>query len=138
MSNDPNDSMRMESHKRILGILYVVSAIFLAIFLLVFNVFLSAIFTFALSQAEPENVPVLEMVSRWMQWLPMVIVIFFALPSLIAGVGLLNNKSWAMVLALILGCFKLFSFPIGTAVGIYTIWVYIEDQRLTKLATVNS
>jgi hypothetical protein len=42
---------------------------------------------------------------------------------------LLNEKSWAMTLLLVLGCFKLFSFPIGTAIGIYTIWVYSESHK---------
>ena len=128
----------MESHKRILGILYVVSAVFLALFMLMLNIFLSTIFAYAVSQAEPDDVAVLEMVARILAWLPAVVIVFFALPSLIAGIGLLNNKSWAMTLTLILGCLKLFSFPIGTAVGVYTIWVYAEDQRLSKINAVKN
>ena len=34
----------------------------------------------------------------------------------------------------VLGCFKLFSFPLGTALGVYTIWVYSEDHK-HKLST---
>jgi hypothetical protein len=60
------------------------------------------------------------------------LIILVALPSLIGGWGLLNRQSWAMTLVLIVGCLKLFSFPIGTAIGIYTIWVYAEDQRIQK------
>ena len=128
----------MESHKRILGILYVVSAVFQALIMMVLNVFLSTIFTYAASQAEPDDVAVLEMIARLLEWLPAIVIVFFALPSLIAGIGLLNNKSWAMTLTLILGCLKLFSFPIGTAVGIYTIWVYAEDQRLARVNAVKN
>ena len=128
----------MESHKRILGILYVVSAVFLALFMLMLNIFLSTIFAYAVNQAEPDDVAVLEMVARILAWLPAVVIVFFALPSLIAGIGLLNNKSWAMTLTLILGCLKLFSFPIGTAVGVYTIWVYAEDQRLSRVNAVKN
>jgi hypothetical protein len=43
----------------------------------------------------------------------------------------LNNKSWSLTLLLILGCFKLFSFPIGTAIGIYTIYVYSENHKIS-------
>ena len=128
----------MESHKRILGILYVVSAVLQALIMMVLNIFLSTIFTYAVHQAEPDDVAVLEMVARILAWLPAVVIVFFALPSLIAGIGLLNNKSWAMTLTLILGCLKLFSFPIGTAVGVYTIWVYAEDQRLSKINAVKN
>jgi hypothetical protein len=48
---------------------------------------------------------------------------------MIAGAGLLLGKPWALTLALVMGCFKLFSFPFGTALGIYTIWVYAENHR---------
>lgn len=123
----------MESHKRILGILYVVSAVFQALVMMLLNVFLSTIFSYALGQADRDDVPGLEMVARLLQWLPAVVIVFFALPSLIAGIGLLNRQSWAMTLTLILGCLKLFSFPIGTAIGVYTIWVYAEDQRLSRI-----
>ncbi|MEI9921190.1 MAG: hypothetical protein WDO14_20705 [Bacteroidota bacterium] len=36
--------------------------------------------------------------------------------------------------ALIVGCLKLISFPIGTIIGIYSIWIFAEDQRLKRLA----
>jgi hypothetical protein len=122
----------MESHKRILGIIFIVSAVFQAMIAFFLNVLFATIFSFAASQADPNDAAVVELVGKLLQWLPAVIILFFAIPGLIAGIGLLNKKSWAMILALILGCFKLFSFPIGTAIGIYTIWVYSEDQKSFK------
>ena len=124
----------MESHKRILGILYIISAVLQVLLLTFLGVFLTAIFTFAKSGADPDEQRILELVAGVLQYLPAVLIILMSLPSLIAGIGLLNHQRWALVLALILGCFKLFSFPIGTAIGVYTIWVYSEDQRQTKQA----
>jgi len=124
----------MENHKRILGIIYIISAALQALLLVFLGLFLSAIFGFVKSEADPETQRILDLVSSLLQYLPAILITFMSLPSLIAGIGLLNRQSWAMVLALILGCFKLFSFPIGTAIGVYTIWVYAEDQRLTKQA----
>jgi len=124
----------MESHKKILGIIYVVSALLQVLFLGLLGVFLSAILGFVKSEADPEAQRIIELVASILQYLPAILITFMSLPSLIAGIGLLNHQRWAMVLALILGCFKLFSFPIGTAVGVYTIWVYAEDQRLIKQA----
>jgi len=57
------------------------------------------------------------------------IIILFAIPAIVGGIALLNNKSWALTLLLVLGCFQLFSFPFGTALGVYSIWVYAEDKK---------
>ena len=52
----------------------------------------------------------------------------FAIPSIVAGIGLLKKKSWARILTLILGVFALFSFPIGTLIAIYTFWVLLQPE----------
>jgi hypothetical protein len=56
-------------------------------------------------------------------------------PGLIGGIGLLMKKNWARILILIVGCLDLMSFPFGTALGIYTIWVVIQPETKTILAT---
>jgi len=98
--------------------------------MLFLNAFLAVIFSFALNEVEPNDQEVLEMVSRFVQYVPVIVIIFSAIPTLIAGIGLLTRKSWAMLFALIMGCLKLISFPIGTAIGIYAIWIYSEDQKV--------
>jgi hypothetical protein len=57
-------------------------------------------------------------------------VVFFAIgiPSLIAGIALLKQKGWARTLAIILAVLALSSFPIGTAAGIYTLWVLTQKE----------
>ena len=47
--------------------------------------------------------------------------------GIIAGVGLLQRAPWARILALIMGFLSLISFPFGTALGIYTIWVLMAS-----------
>lgn len=37
--------------------------------------------------------------------------------------GLMQRQSWARPLALVFSIFALFHFPLGTALGIYTLWV---------------
>jgi len=51
-----------------------------------------------------------------------------AVPGIVAGVGLVKRKSWARVLALILGVLNLLNFPFGTALGIYTIWALMPEH----------
>lgn len=53
-----------------------------------------------------------------------------SVPGIIGGIGLLNRKEWARVLVLIVSAFHLINFPIGTAVGTYSIWVLIQQETI--------
>ena len=48
--------------------------------------------------------------------------------NLVAGMGLLKFKSWARIMALILAILNLLAFPIGTALGVYTLWVLLSKE----------
>lgn len=120
---------QLDSHKKVLGILYMISGTLTLFGMLVLNAFLSVIFTFALQEVEPEEQKSVELLLSFLQYLPAFVILVFSIPTLIAGVGLLARKSWATLFAMIVGCFKLFSFPIGTAIGVYSIWIYSEEQK---------
>jgi hypothetical protein len=122
--------LRLDGHKKVLGILYVISAMFTIMVMLVFNTILSFIFSLAFDEVNPNQQKTLELILSIVQYLPVMVILFFSIPTLIAGIGLLTLQRWATIFALIMGCLKLFSFPIGTAIGIYAIWIYIEDQKL--------
>ena len=60
-----------------------------------------------------------------------VLIIFLfvlSIPGLIGGIGLLKFREWARILILIISALKLLSFPIGTAVGIYSIWALVQKE----------
>ena len=42
--------------------------------------------------------------------------------------GLLNREPWARVMALVLAFVSLMNVPLGTAVGVYTLWVLLPAQ----------
>jgi len=46
-----------------------------------------------------------------------------AIIGVIAGAGLMAHSPWARMLAIVLGCISLIHPPLGTALGIYTLWV---------------
>lgn len=119
----------MEAHKRILGILYIVSGILQILLLLTLSVVVSTIFPMIFEHADVEDQWVLVWIVPFFSTIAATIILLMSIPSVIGGLGVLNQKKWALTLVLILGCFKLFSFPIGTALGIYTIWVYTEDHK---------
>ena len=45
-----------------------------------------------------------------------------------AGIGLLQHRSWARVVAIIMSFLMLFKFPLGTAVAVYAFWVLFSDD----------
>jgi hypothetical protein len=55
-------------------------------------------------------------------------LLILSVPGIIGGVGVLRRQSWARYLILVLSVVELFSIPIGTAVGVYSIWVLVQDQ----------
>ncbi len=57
-------------------------------------------------------------------------VFFLALsvPGIIGGIGLLKRKNWARILILIISAIDLLNFPIGTALGVYSIWVLVQKE----------
>lgn len=61
----------------------------------------------------------------------------FFLPGIIAyilaGYGLLNFKNWARILAIILAILNLILFPIGTALGIYTLIIMFNEETKALL-----
>lgn len=122
----------LDNHKKVLGILFVIWGSLTILGMLLLSAFLSVIFSFALNEADPDDQKVLEVVLPIIQYIPIFIIAIFAIPTLIAGIGLLMRKSWAMLFALVVGCLKLFSFPFGTALGIYSIWIYTEEQKVKR------
>jgi len=48
--------------------------------------------------------------------------------NILAGTGLIKYKNWARILAIILGILNMIYFPIGTALGIYTLWALLNND----------
>jgi len=52
----------------------------------------------------------------------------------LTGWGLLQHEGWARVLALVMAFLALLSVPIGTALGIYTLWVLLPSESEKEYA----
>ena len=60
-----------------------------------------------------------------------IIGIFFlalAVPAILGGWGLLHYRSWSRILMIVISGLSLLHFPIGTALGIYGLWVLLSEQ----------
>jgi hypothetical protein len=54
--------------------------------------------------------------------------LFKAILAFVAGWGLLEVQSWARMFTLVLGFLALLLPPVGTALGVYTLWVLLPEQ----------
>jgi len=52
----------------------------------------------------------------------------FGAVHLLLAWGLFERESWARVLGIVVGILALLRFPLGTALGIYTLWVLLPES----------
>lgn len=113
----------MKEHVKVLGIIYIVFG--------VLNIVIAG-FVFALLMGggiisgEEEAMMVLSIVAT----VAAIYLLVIALPGIIAGIGLLNFKGWSRILTIILGILRIPNIPIGTAIGVYTLWVLMKDETV--------
>ena len=112
---------QLGQHVRLLGWVHIISG---ALFLLI-GVFVFVLLTgIGAVSGDGEAMGVLILIGTVTAF----IMIVLALPGLAAGIGLLKGKSWGRMLAMIVGLFHLFNFPLGTALGAYTLWVLLQGS----------
>ena len=58
------------------------------------------------------------------------IIAFFSIPEIIGGIGLIKRKEWGRILALVVSFFNLVWFPLGTALGVYSIIILLNDESV--------
>lgn len=51
-----------------------------------------------------------------------------SLPGILGGIFLLQRHNWARILVLVLGFLNLLLLPVGTILGVYTIWVLLKPE----------
>ncbi len=121
----------LHMHVQILGWLRIVGAALTAVIGILLLIFLAGIGVFS-SAASGEAAPfwVLTLVALFVGGLMVVL----ALPALLAGVGLLRRKEWGRILALIVGVFDLFNFPLGTLLAAYTFYVLLQNSASVYFA----
>jgi hypothetical protein len=106
----------LQQHVTILGWLFILghgAFLLLGVFVLAFLTMLG------LAVPDPDARSILLIVGPAVGSL----LIVLALPGLVAGYGLLTRKPWGRMLAMVIGILGLLNFPLGTAIGLYALWV---------------
>jgi membrane-associated protease RseP (regulator of RpoE activity) len=113
----------MEKHINIVAALQIGLSIFnLLIAFLIFTV-LKLVGGFV---NEPNANTILSMVADIIG----IVFIVLSLPGILAGMGLYKRKEWARILTMVLSVIEVFSFPFGTAIGIYSIWALTQPENV--------
>ena len=65
----------------------------------------------------------------------MVVSLILSIPGILAGIGLFKRKEWARILTLIISVLELVNLPLGTAVGVYSIWALAQNETVDLFKT---
>lgn len=111
----------LRTHVTVLGWLYIIGhLIFLVVGAFVF-VLLTSIGAIS---GDSDAMVVLSLVATFVAAL----LSLLALPGIAAGIGLLKRRAWGRILSIVVGILGLANVPVGTMVGIYTLWVLLQEN----------
>jgi hypothetical protein len=116
----------MENHVKAVGIIHIAFSVLGVIMGVVVFTILNLVAR--MPDVDEEAIRILQTIGFVLPWF----FIVLSLPGIVGGIGLLKQQGWARILILIKSFLDLVSFPIGTAVGIYSIWV-LFDKRTEKI-----
>jgi hypothetical protein len=124
----------MQTHVKVLGILFLVCAGFLAFFAVAVPLGLGLVSALIGHSGDPDaatGMAVMGLVGTGL-------AIFFAMCAAVWGIcgyGILKHKSWARIFAIILCAMMLVKLPFGTAIGIYGLWIMLNKETEAIFAT---
>lgn len=123
----------MEKHLTVLGILFVVSGVLDLIGAgIAFTIFVGSSILCGMLDVPAD----ISFIPAAFGLMITSIILIFAVPSIIAGWGILKNKPWGRSFGLVVSIVHLFEIPIGTALGIYGLWVLLNDETVRSFRNI--
>ena len=124
--------MNVRDHIKILGILNIVMGGLIAlagiVVLLIFGGIAGSIATGIHESVDPEHGALAAPIAMMIGLCVAGFLLLLSAPSIIGGWGLIKGKSWSRVLMIVISALHLLSFPLGTALGVYGLWVLLNEQ----------
>ena len=113
---------RLERHLRTLAILWMITGGLFVVPAVGFMVFGRSVqFMVHEQQPWPE-------VFQLLVFLAGSTLLILAAGGVCVGLGLMQKALWARTAAIVLGVLALFHPPLGTALGVYSLWVLVGDE----------
>lgn len=123
--------LRVAAHLRVMAVLWIAVAVIRVI---------PVVFLFSLSHWQlPPDVPAevqgfLHPLFRLIGWF----LLLSAAAGFVAAWGLLERAPWARLYTIILAALSLIDIPLGTALGIYSLWVLIPESSEAEYRQLSS
>ena len=120
----------METHVKVLGILNIVSGILGLCGALVLMVVFGGVAGLVGAGGDPDAavaVPIIGVTGAAL----VMFVVAISLPAIIIGYGLYQLRPWSRLAGIVLSIISLISFPFGTILGIYGLWVLFSKDGQT-------
>ncbi len=127
----------MREHIRILGILNIIMGCLTAFGGIVILIVLGGaarllVVAAGVGEEDAANIaPILATVGLCLA----IFLLVLAAPAIIGGWGLLNFRPWSRPLMIVLSILHLIHVPLGTALGVYGLWVLFSDEGRRVLET---
>ncbi|MFZ0214127.1 MAG: hypothetical protein WBE20_11100 [Candidatus Acidiferrales bacterium] len=123
----PAPQRRVDSHVRTLGILWLIAAVLrlLGVGWLWFagRMIVPSVLTSVLP-GFTQGSPLDRIIEGGIAFAAVIFILQAAL-AIVAAWGLLERQIWGRIVGIIAGVLSLLHFPLGTALGIYTLWVLL-------------
>jgi hypothetical protein len=117
---------RVKEHLRLLGILWLALSALNAVGGVVLLIIANTIFGLHRLGMGPEGGPP-QFLHPLLSFIAVVILLKSA-AGFAAGSGLLQREPWARTVTLVVAFLSLFNVPLGTALGIYSLWVLLPAE----------
>jgi hypothetical protein len=119
----------MREHIRILGILNIIMGCFVALLGVIALVVMGSIAGVLTANATSYDdravgAPLIAAIGLGAA----IFFLILAAPTIIGGWGLLKFKPWSRLLMIVVSIFHLLHIPLGTALGVYGLWVLFSDE----------
>ncbi len=123
---------QLKSYSQIIGVFEILIGAFL---------FFGSMLLFLIRSYAIKNVSMMEVRSVRSFYLSMnilvilgIFLVLFGIFVFISGIGLLKGKKWSKITSMIVGALSIFSFPLGTLFGVFTLY-YLSNPEMSQVLT---
>jgi hypothetical protein len=59
-----------------------------------------------------------------------ILIIIVSIMGIIGAIGVMKKKEWGRIVLLVISFFNILHVPLGTLLGVYTLWVLFNDETI--------